>query len=146
MVIRELRKADFDLIVQVIDHWWGGPSTALAHPIFFYEFGGAALEADEGDRLIGFLLGFVAPSEPPLGYIHLVGVDPEFRKSGVGRALYGRFEETCRQKNVRQIKAITTVGNTGSREFHEAMGFAVEEALDYAGPGRARLVFRKTLS
>ncbi|MDF3071974.1 MAG: putative acetyltransferase, partial [Polyangiaceae bacterium] len=35
MITRPLGKQDYDHIVQIIDRWWGGPTTALAHPIFF---------------------------------------------------------------------------------------------------------------
>ena len=39
MLTRPLIKQDYDHIVQVIDRWWGGPTSALAHPLFFYELG-----------------------------------------------------------------------------------------------------------
>ena len=55
--IRAATKADFDQIVAVLDRWWGGPSPERAHPLFFHEFGETALVAEEGDQLVGFLLG-----------------------------------------------------------------------------------------
>ena len=59
MDVRRITKGDFDRVVEVIDHWWGGPISTFAHPIFFYELGGAALVVEEGSLMIGFLLGFV---------------------------------------------------------------------------------------
>src|SRR6202042_2621936 len=96
MNVRRIAKADFDRIVEVIDHWWGGPISTFAHPIFFYELGGAALVVEEGSLMIGFLLGFVVAgtgAAPPArsqaggrcGYVHLVGIHPDFRRRGVGR-------------------------------------------------------------
>jgi len=75
---RSLTKADYDQIVRVIDKWWGGPTTALAHPLFFYELGELARVVESEGRVVGFLLGFIAPAGS-VGYVHLVGIDPEFR-------------------------------------------------------------------
>jgi hypothetical protein len=64
MITRPLGKQDYDHIVQIIDRWWGGPTTALAHPIFFYELGAMARVVEHDGILVGFLLGFVAPGPP----------------------------------------------------------------------------------
>src|SRR5204862_5383804 len=58
MITRPLGKQDYDHIVQIIDRWWGGPTTALAHPIFFYELGAMARVVEHDGILVGFLLGF----------------------------------------------------------------------------------------
>lgn len=145
MKTRGITKADFDYIVSVLDRWWGGPSGERAHPVYFYELGNDALIAEEDGEIIGFLLGFVTPSAPPVGYVHLVGIHPDQRRHGVGKELYEEFMERCRAAGAEQLKAITTVGNDGSVRFHVALGFGVEEVADYAGEGRARLVFTKTL-
>jgi ribosomal protein S18 acetylase RimI-like enzyme len=143
--IRGLTKADFDFIVTVMDRWWGGPSGERAHPIFFYELGQNALVAEDDGSVVGFLLGFVAPTDPPLGYVHLVGIHPDFRRRGVGKQLYERFIERCRVGRAKNLKAITSVGNQGSVDFHRALGFTVTEEPEYAGPGRGRIVFTKAL-
>ena len=145
MKIRGIAKPDFDHIVSVLDRWWGGPSGERAHPVFFYELGDRAIIAEDDGRVVGFLLGFVAQDASKTGYIHLVGIDPDYRRRGVGKALYDEFTERCRRAGAERLKAITTVGHEGSIRFHEALGFASEEAPDYAGPGRARVVFTKPL-
>jgi len=145
MEIRGITKADFDQIVSVLDSWWGGPSGERAHPVFFYELGDQALIAEDEGELVGFLLGFVAPTHPACGYVHLVGIEPDHRRLGVGKALYEHFIGRCRAVGAERIKAITNVGNEGSIHFHQALGFHVEEAADYAGRGRSRVVFSKKL-
>jgi len=145
MKIHGIDKQDFDFFVSVLDRWWGGPSSDRAHPVFFYELGNDALVAEEEGKRVGFLLGFVAPTVPPTGYVHFVGIDPAYRRRGVGKELYEVFADRCRAAGATRIKAITTVGNDGSVQFHEALGFAVAEEADYAGLGRARLVFKKDL-
>ncbi|MBK6520615.1 MAG: GNAT family N-acetyltransferase [Polyangiaceae bacterium] len=157
MQTRALEKADYDHIVRVIDHWWEGPTTALAHPMFFYELGRLARVVEwEDGQLVGFLFGFLADSfqnatrvaPPPgsrIGFVHLVGIHPDFRRRGVGAALYASFEEACREASCVGLKAITTHGDEGSVQFHAALGFTVTTVDDYAGPGRARIVFEKAL-
>lgn len=145
MLTRPLEKRDYDLIVQVIDRWWGGPTSALAHPIFFYELGNLARIVEDEGVMVGFLLGFIAspPSGGSVGYVHLVGIHPDHRRRGVGRLLYEAFEKDCRAAGVSRMKAITTLGNEGSQVFHQALGWDMGEIEDYAGPGRPRIVFTK---
>jgi GNAT superfamily N-acetyltransferase len=144
MQTRPLTKQDYDRIVAVIDHWWEGPTSALAHPIFFYELGLLARVVEEDNQLVGFLFGFIAP-DTRVGYVHLVGIHPEYRRRGVARLLYAAFEDDCRSEGCSGLKAITTHGNEGSVRFHAALGWQVNETENYAGPGRSRIVFQKVL-
>ena len=147
MVTRPLEKRDYDLIVQVIDRWWGGPTSALAHPIFFYELGEMARIVEDDGVMVGFLLGFIAKTPTAdVGYVHLVGIHPDHRRRGVGRLLYEAFEKDCRKAGVSRMKAITTLGNEGSQIFHQVLGWDMVEIEDYAGPGRTRIVFTKEFS
>jgi GNAT superfamily N-acetyltransferase len=156
MNVRRITKRDFDRIVEVIDHWWGGPIGTFAHPIFFYELGDQALVIEQGADTIGFLLGFIGPQADPgagassnvprTGYVHLVGIHPEYRRRGVGRQLYDRFVDECREAKCVRMKAITTPGNEGSIRFHVALGWNMQDVEDYAGPGRRRIVFTKPLT
>jgi GNAT superfamily N-acetyltransferase len=148
MLTRALEKRDYDLIVQVIDRWWGGPTSALAHPIFFYEMGEMARIVEDNGIMVGFLLGFIAQGRQggSVGYVHLVGIHPDHRRRGVGRLLYEAFEADCRKSGVSRMKAITTLGNEGSQVFHQVLGWDMVEIEDYAGPGRPRVVFTKQFS
>jgi len=145
MQTRKMTKADFDQIVEVIDRWWGGPISTFAHPIFFYELGDNALIVEEEGKLVGFLLGFLVFNTPKTGYVHLVGIHPDFRRKGVGRLLYETFTERCRGLGCGQMKAITTPGNEGSISFHNALGWTSTEIEDYAGRDRRRIVFTQDL-
>jgi len=145
LTTRSLTKADYDYIVRVMDKWWGGPTSALAHPIFFYELGREAMVVEAEGRPVGFLLGFLS-TDSSLGYIHLVGIDPDYRRQHVGSMLYQAFEQTCAKAGCKTMKAITTLGNDGSTRFHDSLGWSCEQVDDYAGPGRARIVFTKTLA
>jgi GNAT superfamily N-acetyltransferase len=144
MQTRPLTKPDYDQIVSVIDRWWGGPTSALAHPMFYYELGRHARVVESDGVLVGFLFGFVC-AESHVGYVHLVGIHPDYRRRGVGGILYEAFEGHCVGEGCRELKAITTLGNEGSVRFHQAQGWSMAEVEDYAGPGRLRIVFTKPL-
>lgn len=146
MHTRPITKQDFDHIVSVIDRWWDGPISTLAHPIFFYELGHQALVVENEGLMLGFLLGFIAEQPVKTGYVHLVGIHPEFRRQGVGRLLYERFTEVCRRGGCVKMKAITTPGNEGSIRFHLGVGWAAQEDENYAGEGRRRIVFTRELA
>ena len=145
MIIRGITKADYDHIVSVLDDWWGGPSPERANPFFYYELGEQALIAESDGEVVGFLLGLLSASRET-GYVHLVGIHPDHRRHGVGKALYEHFADTCTQAGAKQLKAIGMVGHEGAMTFHTALGFRGEEVADYAGRGRARVVFKKPLS
>lgn len=145
MITRPLGKKDYDHIVQVIDRWWGGPTSALAHPVFFYELGQCARVVEYEGTLVGFLFGFIAPGPPRTGYVHLVGIHPDYRRRGVGKILYQSFEEQCRSRDCTRMKSMTTTGDDGSIAFHQATGWDVANVEDYAGPARPRVVFVKEL-
>lgn len=145
MEIRGITKTDFDRVVSVFDEWWGGPSSDRAHPVFFYELGAHALVAEEDGEMVGFLLGFVAPVEPPVAYVHLVGIHPERRRRGIGKTLYRRFAERCRATGARTLKSIASPRHRVALGFHQSLGFECIEDENYAGPGRARVVFTKQL-
>ncbi|WP_044245663.1 GNAT family N-acetyltransferase [Chondromyces apiculatus] len=145
MNTRPITKLDFAQIVRVIDHWWGGPTSALAHPMFFYQLGRLARVVEDEGQMVGFLLGFRCPDEA-VGYVHLVGIHPGYRRRGVARLLYESFEQDCQREGCASMKAITTLGNEGSVRFHAALGWSQEEVADYAGPDRPRVVFTKELA
>jgi len=148
MLTREFTKADYDYVVSVLDQWFGGLAHDRAHPVFFYELGSKALIAEEFGEIVGFLMGFTTEgtaSEPMTGYIHFIGIKPEARRQGVGRLLYDTFIKQCVGAGAKRIKAIAPIGNDESSRFHRALGFAVTEDPNYAGPGRGRLIFTKQL-
>lgn len=145
MLIRGIGKADYDYIVSVLDRWWGGPAGIPAHPLFFYELGEQALVAEQDGEVVGFLFGFHIHRPVPTGYIHMVGIHPEHRREGIGKKLYAAFTERGREQGMTRLKTIAFPGDEGPVSFHRALGFAVEEDADYAGPGRARLVFTRML-
>ena len=167
VTIEPARDGDLAEILRTFERFWGDhPQAAflrnLHHPMFFREFADTAFvarqpargdaahgDAAHGDaadgEIVGYLLGFVAPTGD--GYIHFVAVRDDGRGLGLGRRLYQTFTAAALERGAAALKALTGPGNERSIAFHRRMGFT-EMTLDedYAGSGRARMVMRRPLA
>jgi ribosomal protein S18 acetylase RimI-like enzyme len=156
---RRPTEADHAVVARVIDEWWGGRRMSwLARRLWFQHFTGTSWIAEDPDgHLVGFLVGFISPDDPETGYAHMIATNPNRRRRGLGRELYGRFFADVRVRGVRRVRAITWPGNRASVDFHRAIGFRVEEGPgvqnlygtpaypDYDGDGEDRVVFVREL-
>lgn len=159
LAFRRPTEADHARIVGVVDEWWGGRRMrALLPRLWFQHFTGTSWVVEDGDgRLCGFLVAFIGQDDPAVGYVHMVGADPNRRRAGIGRALYTRVFDDLRGRGVRQVRAITWPGNRQSVAFHRAIGFRVDDGPgtqnlygtpaypDYDGEGDDRVVFIRDL-
>jgi ribosomal protein S18 acetylase RimI-like enzyme len=146
MFVRHAEPADYGRVIEVIDQWWGGRAMAAMLPkLFFVHFRDTSFVAEDDGGLAGFLCGFRSQTYDDEAYIHFVGVDPDRRASGLGRALYERFFEAIAPRTV--VRAVTSPVNERSVAFHQALGFEVERVDDdYDGRGEARVLLRKELA
>jgi ribosomal protein S18 acetylase RimI-like enzyme len=136
--------ADFHQVLTDHSRYWGGRDLRSLHILaLVQEFGSTCLVARSGDGIRGYVFGFVTPDAT--GYVHLIATRDDTRGSGLGRRLYGVFAEAAERQGARRLKAITSVGNTGSIAFHRRVGFDVSVIDDYNGPGRPMAVFRRDL-
>jgi len=156
--LRALRPEDADVVLPVLDAWWGGRQMTPRLPRLFFEyFSDASFAAEDGEsrELLGFLCGFFATGDTEQAYIHFVGVHPAARGTGIGRLLYEAFFAAARASGRRTVTAITSPVNQGSIAFHRAMGFSVlpGDAIEldtpvhtgHEGPGSSHVVFRREI-
>jgi len=125
------------------------------YPFLVHQFGDTAFVIRREARVIAYLFGFIATSEP-VGYVHLVGVRTEHQRRGLGRALYDRFGRVARDRGCESLKAVIAPFNTDSRVFHEKLGFEWEPGpmdpsgvpvfKDYEGRGHDVSIVRKPLT
>jgi ribosomal protein S18 acetylase RimI-like enzyme len=138
---------DYDQVVGVVDDWWGRPVSSSLPRLFFDHFWPTSSVAEDDKGLAGFVVAFISPAKPTLGYIHFVGVRPDQRGNGVARSLYDEFAHQAHRLGCNEVRAVTAPTNTASIRFHERLGFSVSEPVaGYNGPGRAMVVLRRELN
>lgn len=126
---------DHPRVLAVMDRWWGGlygesgaQQRAMLLPrLFFQHFTDSSQVVEDGDgRLVAFLVGFLSPAQPEVGYVHFVGVDPALRRSGLATALYDWFTQRSARHGARVVRCITSPANVTSIAFHTGIGFEVD--------------------
>jgi GNAT superfamily N-acetyltransferase len=159
LTFRRPTEADHARIVARVDDWWGGRRVHDLLPrLWLQHFTGTSwILEDEAGALVGFLIGFISPDHPEEAYVHLVGVSPNHRRSGLGATLYGRFFADVAGRGARRVTAITWPGNRISVAFHLAQGFRADDGAgtqrlygtvahpDYDFTGEDRVVFVRAL-
>lgn len=147
-------ESDYPAVLEALDSWWGeiGGATggaqrvSLLPRLFFQHFTDTSMVVYDGNRLVGFLVGFLSQSHLDKAYIHFVGIDPQHQRCGLGADLYERFFAAARAHGRGTVHAITSVTNTGSQTFHRRMGFTVSDPIPaYDGPGGDRVMFTRSL-
>ncbi len=155
--LRRPAESDHARLIRVVDDWWGGRRLRHLLPrLWLQHFTGTSWIAETPDgALAGFLIGFISPDDPALGYVHMVATNPNWRRRGLGRQLYGAFADDLGRRGVRGLRAITWAGNRQSIAFHQALGFHVDDGPgtahvygvtaypDYEGDGEDIVVFRR---
>lgn len=155
-LIRHAEPADYDPVISVLDSWWGGRKMAAMLPrLFFVHFRPTSFVAERDGRLIGFATGFVSQTDAREAYLHFAGIHPDFRRKGLGEALYRRFFAAARGLRCTRVRCVTSPVNRGSIAFHLRLGFSPERtermvegvpvAESYDGPGEDRVLFSRAL-
>ena len=154
--IRHLETSDYPSIISVVNEWWGGRNMADMLPkLFFVHFRQTSFVAEHDGNIVGFLVGFVSQTLSNEAYIHFSGVHPEFRKKGLGCALYKRFFKAVKDVGCSVVRCVTSPINKESVSFHLRLGFSVEPGKkdiegvhvceNYDGKGEDRVLFYKML-
>jgi GNAT superfamily N-acetyltransferase len=156
LTIRNSKPLDHQRIISVMKDWWGGRDLTWMLPkLFLVHFCNTSFIIEKGDNLTAFLIGFLSQSKVNDGYIHLVGVHPDYRGIGLGEFLYHRFFQICKENNRDTIRSCTSPANKGSIEFHKKVGFnilkgnaevdSIQVSLDYNGPNDQKVLFEKKI-
>lgn len=103
---------------------------------WFRHFGdtGWLAEEERTGRPLGLLLGFRSADRPAEAVIHLVAVDPEFRRRGIGRGLVERFSEQLAGDGATRVAATCRPDDRIALAFFAALAFEPD-----AGPGSTPL-------
>ncbi len=161
MIIRNVKPSDYALLLPAIDRWWTDRDPPdLLHPIFVRQFSDTGFVAEEGGRIIGFLLGLISQTDPQEGLVHLVTCDPSCRQQGVASALYGAFAARAGQLGCARLVVTMSPRNREAVRFHQRLGFrfcyehadapestgTIPVITGYAGPGQDRVIMTRDIS
>lgn len=153
--ITPLKDDTYDYIIENVNEWFGGRDMVDLLPrLFFKHFANTSFSATINGELVGFLVAFLSPADRQKGYIHFVGVNPDYRKRGIGKLLYQTFFDLCVTHSVKTVNCVTSPINTTSIAYHHSLGFrasdyhrdgSVAVIKNYDGPGNDRILFAKEL-
>ena len=91
------------------------------------------LAAPVGDRLAGFLVAEVRSVEfgegEPVGWVEVVGVDPEFQGQGIGVALGKEALRRLRRRGAKRVKTLVAWDAGEMVAYFRALGFARSDAV-----------------
>ena len=140
-----LHQAPFDAslieeVTQLARAVFAEPTLALAWRLSAMPEATAVLARD-GDRLVGFKLGY-AMTESRY-YSWLGGVDPAARGGGVARQLMRRQHRWLAEKGCAQVETSTDQGNAAMARINLQEGFAVCGTRSM--PGRVQVLYLKLL-
>jgi len=105
---------------------------------------GCGVLAEAAGAVAGFAAGYVAARGA--GHVVTLDVAPDFRRKGIGRALFSDLLARFERLGAREIRLEVEVDNKPAIAFYEAFGFGTSRRLpDYYGLGRAAWEMRKKL-
>lgn len=151
--VRNSKPTDHQPIISVMNDWWGGRDLSWMLPkLFLVHFNNSSFIIEKDGELVAFLIGFLSQARFNEGYIHFAGVHPAYRGTGLGRNLYNRFFQICRDHGRDTIRACTSPVNIGSIEFHRKLGFdilpgdteieGIPVTLNYNKPNDPKVLFQ----
>lgn len=125
--------------------------------LFTKFFKNTSLVVETGNNeMVGFLLGFISQENPKESYIHLLCINPRWRKKGLARALLEEFLDILVKKGCHKIYLIVNPQNKKAIGFYKKMGFKIDDEgekikingvntfKDYNGPGDHKVLFCKS--
>ncbi|MBI4267793.1 MAG: GNAT family N-acetyltransferase [Chloroflexi bacterium] len=135
--IREMREEDIDGVL-AIDRKIVGDNRALTYTETPTSYLGGELDvstvAEVGGKIVGFLFGRIVDSpqgRADTALLELIGVDPDYRRRGIGSRLVQVFVESCNQKGVDSVRMMVSWYDWWLLSFLRSQGFSRGEMAEF---------------
>jgi GNAT superfamily N-acetyltransferase len=142
------KRALQERLTQLLPQWFGRAESNAIYAQQAETLDGYVAERDGGHRA----LALVMRHSPISAEIYWMGVEPQYHRSGLGRALDHAVTEACRKDGIKYLFVATLHPNDTyepyqrTRRFYEAMGFAyVLEEQFPADPGNPVAYYLKAI-
>ncbi|HEX2756360.1 MAG TPA: GNAT family N-acetyltransferase, partial [Candidatus Limnocylindrales bacterium] len=144
----------------LVDWWFGGQHVRhLVVRAWFRHFGSTSwLAEDASGAPVGFLVGYRSHDRSTEAILHLVGVHPNHRRRGIGRALVRSFLADVASAGATTATAVAWPGEPIATAFFRALDFRPDDGPDsqnlfgtpafpdYEGDGEDRILFVRWLA
>jgi ribosomal protein S18 acetylase RimI-like enzyme len=134
--LRHPTEADQPPIVAVVDDWFAGRRVRhlVVRAWFRHVASTSRIAVDGTGRRVGFLIGYRSPDHPGEAVVHVIGVDPNVRRCGIGRSLVDAFIAGLGDADLATVTAVAWPDDPVAIAFFTELGFEPD-----AGPGSRRL-------
>jgi ribosomal protein S18 acetylase RimI-like enzyme len=131
LTLRPFRPADLDRISAIESRIVGNPRKAFVAKRFSAAFampdGFLTCAAVAGDAVEGYGIARLQEGEfgirDKAAVLDVFGVDPDFQRKGVGRAVIAGLEDEMRKRNIGTLRTQVDWGNPAMTGFFSSMGF-----------------------
>ena len=135
--VRKMVEEDIDSVLE-IDRKVVGLERATTYSMIPANYVGGELDisvvAEVEGEIIGFLLGRAADSAYDQGesfLLELIGVDPEYKRRGVGRSLVKAFEKAGRERGANTIRVLVSWHDWWLLSFLRSLEFSQGEMAEF---------------
>jgi ribosomal-protein-alanine N-acetyltransferase len=127
--VRDLRQGDMSSILDIEYRCFKDPYplSLLNHLHKMHPDG--FMVAELNNRIVGYVIGVIRWGLT--GHILAIGVDPPFRRKGVGTALMANILDRLRRKGAREVRLEVRKSNLAARRFYLELGFMEREEVPH---------------
>ena len=139
-IVRKMEEEDIESVLE-IDRKITGFDRATTYTRTPTNYVGGELDisvvAEAEGKIVGFLLGRVTDSPYDVGdsyLLELIGVDPEYKRRGLGRRLVSAFEKACQEKGASSIRVLVSWHDWWLLSFLRSLEFSRGEMTEFVKP------------
>lgn len=105
------------------------PNSAYYYLLFCRDFADTSVVAVHDSRIVGFVTGYLRPTEPDTLFVWQVAVDSTVRRQGVGLAMLAHLRDRLMPLGVRFVEASVTPSNHSSSRLFGSLATASQTAI-----------------